>query len=36
MTERPENEQLANKAADFQATAETYYNIAVEKVKDVC
>ncbi|XP_016518178.1 cTAGE family member 5 isoform X6 [Poecilia formosa] len=34
MTERPEDEQLANKAADFQATAETFYNIAVEKVKD--
>ncbi|MEQ2268424.1 hypothetical protein XENORESO_015864 [Xenotaenia resolanae] len=34
MTEHPGNEQLANKAADFQAAAETYYNIAVEKVKD--
>lgn len=35
MTERPENVQLANKVADFQAAAETYYNTAVEKVKDV-
>ncbi|MEQ2232347.1 hypothetical protein ILYODFUR_010249 [Ilyodon furcidens] len=34
MTEHPGNEHLANKAADFQAAAETYYNIAVEKVKD--
>lgn len=29
------SEQLANKAVDFQATAEAYYSIAVEKVKDV-
>lgn len=26
----------AGEAADFQATAEAYYSIAVEKVKDVC
>uniref|UniRef100_A0A3Q2R1R8 MIA SH3 domain ER export factor 2 n=1 Tax=Fundulus heteroclitus TaxID=8078 RepID=A0A3Q2R1R8_FUNHE len=30
MADRPGNEQLA----DFQVAAETYYNIAVEKVKD--
>lgn len=35
MTERPVDEQLTSKAADFQAAAETYYNLAVEKVKDV-
>lgn len=34
MTERPIDEQLTSQAADFQAAAETYYNLAVEKVKD--
>lgn len=29
------SDQLASKAVDFQATAEAYYSIAVEKVKDV-
>lgn len=35
MAENPASDQLAIKAADFQATAEAYYSIAVEKVKDV-
>ncbi|XP_055087065.1 melanoma inhibitory activity protein 2 [Periophthalmus magnuspinnatus] len=35
MTDLPTSEQLANKATAFQATAEAYYSIAVEKVKDV-
>lgn len=29
------SEQLVSKAADFQAAAEAYYSVAVEKVKDV-
>ncbi|XP_042244820.1 melanoma inhibitory activity protein 2 isoform X3 [Thunnus maccoyii] len=29
------SDQLASRAVDFQATAEAYYSIAVEKVKDV-
>lgn len=36
MTEQLTSDRLASKAADFQATAEAYYSIAVEKVKDVC
>lgn len=35
MTNLPASEQLASKAAAFQETAEAYYSIAVEKVKDV-
>uniref|UniRef100_A0A672ZA45 MIA SH3 domain ER export factor 2 n=1 Tax=Sphaeramia orbicularis TaxID=375764 RepID=A0A672ZA45_9TELE len=35
MAEHPASDHLASKAADFQATAEAYYSIAVEKVKDV-
>lgn len=35
MAEHTTSDQLANKAVDFQATAEAYYSIAVEKVKDV-
>lgn len=35
MAEHPTTDQLTNKAVDFQATAEAYYSIAVEKVKDV-
>lgn len=33
MAEHTTSDQLANK--DFQAAAESYYSIAVEKVKDV-
>lgn len=29
------SDQLASRAVDFQTTAEAYYSIAVEKVKDV-
>ncbi|XP_029349388.1 cTAGE family member 5 isoform X2 [Echeneis naucrates] len=35
MAEHPGSAQLASKAVDFQTTAEAYYSIAVEKVKDV-
>lgn len=35
MAEHTTSDQLASKAVDFQATAEAYYSIAVEKVKDV-
>lgn len=35
MAENPASDQLGIKAADFQETAEAYYSIAVEKVKDV-
>lgn len=35
MEELTASGQLANTAADFQAAAEAYYSIAVEKVKDV-
>lgn len=35
MADRPTSEQFSNSGADFQATAEAYYSIAVEKVKDV-
>lgn len=35
MAEPTTSDQLAGKAVDFQATAEAYYSIAVEKVKDV-
>lgn len=35
MTDLPASEQLASKAAAFQETAEAYYSIAVERVKDV-
>uniref|UniRef100_UPI0037E8496A cTAGE family member 5 isoform X2 n=1 Tax=Semicossyphus pulcher TaxID=241346 RepID=UPI0037E8496A len=35
MAEHTASEQLASKAGDFQETAEAYYSIAVEKVKDV-
>lgn len=35
MAEHTTSDQLGNKAVDFQATAEAYYSIAVEKVKDV-
>lgn len=35
MAEHTTSDQLANKAVDFQAAAESYYSIAVEKVKDV-
>lgn len=35
MEESTASGQLASTAADFQAAAETYYSIAVEKVKDV-
>lgn len=35
MAEHPASDQLASKAVDFQSTAEAYYSIAVEKVKDV-
>uniref|UniRef100_UPI003AAD844F cTAGE family member 5 isoform X1 n=1 Tax=Centroberyx gerrardi TaxID=166262 RepID=UPI003AAD844F len=35
MAEHLASEKLASKADDFQATAEAYYSIAVEKVKDV-
>lgn len=35
MAEHPASDPLASKAVDFQATAEAYYSVAVEKVKDV-
>lgn len=35
MAEYTAGERLATKAVDFQAAAEAYYSIAVEKVKDV-
>jgi len=35
MAEHTASVLLAGKAVDFQATAEAYYGIAVEKVKDV-
>uniref|UniRef100_A0A7N6AGB3 MIA SH3 domain ER export factor 2 n=1 Tax=Anabas testudineus TaxID=64144 RepID=A0A7N6AGB3_ANATE len=35
MAEPPSTDQLASTALEFQATAEAYYTIAVEKVKDV-
>ncbi|CAL9686237.1 unnamed protein product [Knipowitschia caucasica] len=35
MTDLPAGDELANKASAFQATAEAYYSIAVQKVKDV-
>uniref|UniRef100_A0A671XAL0 MIA SH3 domain ER export factor 2 n=1 Tax=Sparus aurata TaxID=8175 RepID=A0A671XAL0_SPAAU len=35
MAEQTTSDQLASKAVDIQATAEAYYSIAVEKVKDV-
>lgn len=35
MEEPPSTDQLASTALEFQATAEAYYTIAVEKVKDV-
>lgn len=35
MGEHTTSDRLTTKAADFQATAEAYYSIAVEKVKDV-
>ena len=35
MGEHTASDQLAGKAVDFQETAEAYYSIAVEKVKDV-
>ena len=35
MAEHPASDQLASETVDFQATAEAYYSIAVEKVKDV-
>lgn len=35
MGEYTASERLATKAVDFQAAAEAYYSIAVEKVKDV-
>lgn len=35
MAEHPATDQLTSKALEFQATAEAYYSIAVEKVKDV-
>uniref|UniRef100_A0AAX7SC35 MIA SH3 domain ER export factor 2 n=1 Tax=Astatotilapia calliptera TaxID=8154 RepID=A0AAX7SC35_ASTCA len=35
MAENPASDQSGIKAADFQETAEAYYSIAVEKVKDV-
>lgn len=35
MAEHTASEQLASRAVDFQAAAEAYYSIAVEKVKDV-
>ncbi|XP_070835950.1 cTAGE family member 5 isoform X1 [Chaetodon trifascialis] len=35
MADHATSDQLASKAVDFQATAEAYYSIAVEKVKDV-
>lgn len=35
MEDSTASEQLASKAVDFQTTAEAYYSIAVEKVKDV-
>lgn len=35
MAESTASGELANRAADFQAAAEAYYSIAVEKVKDV-
>lgn len=35
MAESTASGQLASTAADFQAAAEAYYSIAVEKVKDV-
>lgn len=35
MAEHTASDQLASKAVDFQTTAEAYYSIAVEKVKDV-
>lgn len=35
MEESTASGQLASTAAEFQAAAETYYSIAVEKVKDV-
>lgn len=35
MAEYTASDRLATKAVDFQAAAEAYYSIAVEKVKDV-
>lgn len=35
MAEQTTSNQLASKAVDIQSTAEAYYSIAVEKVKDV-
>lgn len=35
MADNPASEHLSSKAAEFQATAEAFYTIAVEKVKDV-
>ncbi|KAK2826342.1 hypothetical protein Q5P01_020556 [Channa striata] len=35
MAEHPATDQLTSEGVDFQATAEAYYSIAVEKVKDV-
>ena len=35
MAEHTTSDPLASKAVEFQATAEAYYSIAVEKVKDV-
>lgn len=35
MADPTTSDQLTGKAVDFQATAEAYYSIAVEKVKDV-
>lgn len=35
MAEHTESDPSVNTAVDFQATAEAYYSIAVEKVKDV-
>lgn len=35
MEESTASDRLAIKAVDFQTTAEAYYSIAVEKVKDV-